>query len=257
MFATITRNDLINIMSNQLLRKKLYDINRSRLFSLMCNEYTDVSNKQQVSMCVRWIDDSLNPHEDLLSFYELPNIASDTIASSMKNSFTRFNLPLSNLRGQTYDGASNMLEQRSVTVRAKAFNKVLTNFGPLFKLWDICLGDKLDKETRSRILGCKSQMTEFRFFFGINLAYKMYSITDNLSKALRREIISSMEGQETAMKSVETFKSMRNIDSADCFFKTVQKKAVNRNFICEPKLPRNRKPPGYKSFRSHHQFNSE
>ena len=80
------------------------------------------------------------------------------------------------------------------TVRANAFNKVINNFGPLFKLWDICLGDKLDKETRSRILGCKSQMTEFRFFFGINLAYRMYSITDNLSKALQRETISSIEG---------------------------------------------------------------
>ena len=57
-------------------------------------------------------------------------------------------------------------------VRANAFNKVINNFGPLFKLWDICLGDKFDKETRSRILGCKSQMTEFRLFFGINLAYE-------------------------------------------------------------------------------------
>ena len=66
------------------------------------------------------------------------------------------------------------------TVRANAFNKVINNFGPLFKLWDICLGGKLDKETRSRILACKSQMTVFRFFFGINLAYRMYSITDNL-----------------------------------------------------------------------------
>ena len=46
----------------------------------MCDEYTDVSNKQQLSMCVRWIDDSLNPHEDFLGFYELPNIASYTIA---------------------------------------------------------------------------------------------------------------------------------------------------------------------------------
>ena len=63
------------------------------------------------------------------------------------------------------------------TVRASAFNKVINNFGPLFELWVICLGDKLDNE--SRILGCKSQMTEFRFFFGINLRYSMYSITDN------------------------------------------------------------------------------
>ena len=134
------------------------------------------------------------------------------------------------------------------TVRANAFDKVINNFGPFFELWDICLSDKLDKETRSHIIGCKSQMMEFRFFFGINLAYRMYSITDNLSKALQRETsISSIEGRETAMKTVETFKSMRNIDSADCFLKTVTQKAVNHNFINESILPRKRKSPNYKS----------
>ena len=70
------------------------------------------------------------------------------------------------------------------TVGENAFNKVINNFRPLFELWGICSGDKLDRETRSRILGCKSQMTEFRFFFGINLAYRMYSVTDHLSKTL-------------------------------------------------------------------------
>ena len=83
------------------------------MFSLMCDEYTEDSNKQQLSMCVIWIDDSLNPHEDFLCFYELPNIASDTIACAIKDSLTRFNLPPSDLRGQTYDGASNMLGKRS------------------------------------------------------------------------------------------------------------------------------------------------
>ena len=42
----------------------VYDVNRSRMFSLMCDAHTDVSNKQQLFMCIRWIDDSLNPHED-------------------------------------------------------------------------------------------------------------------------------------------------------------------------------------------------
>ena len=74
---------------------------------------TGFSNKQKSFMCVRWNDDSLNPHEDFLGFFELPNIASDPIASAIKDSLTRFNLPLSDLRGQTYDGASNMLGKRS------------------------------------------------------------------------------------------------------------------------------------------------
>ena len=132
-------------------------------------------------------------------------------------------------------------------IRANAFNKVKNAFAPLFELWDICLGNKLDNETRSPILGCKSQMTDFRFFFGINLTCRMYSITDNISKALQRETISSIERGETAMKTVETFKSMRNIDSADCFFETVKQKAVNHTFINEPILPRKRKCPNYKS----------
>ena len=83
------------------------------MFSLMCDAYTDASNKQQLSICVGWIDDSLNPHEDFLGFYDLPNIASDTTVSVIKDSLTSFNLPLSDLRGQTYDGANNMLGKRS------------------------------------------------------------------------------------------------------------------------------------------------
>ena len=71
------------------------------MFSLMCSEYIDVSNKQQLSMCVRWIDESFNPHENFLGFHELPNIASDTIFSAIKDSLTHFKLPLSDLRGQT------------------------------------------------------------------------------------------------------------------------------------------------------------
>ena len=75
----------------------------------------------------------------------------------------------------------------------------------------------------------------------------MYSTTDNLSNALQRETISSIEGLETKMKTYETFKSMRNIDSADCFFEIVKQKTANHNFINEPILPRKRKSPNYKS----------
>ena len=62
------QNDLINIISKQLLRKKLCDVKRSRMFYVVFDEYTDVSNKHHLSMCLRWIDDSLNPHEDFLGF---------------------------------------------------------------------------------------------------------------------------------------------------------------------------------------------
>ena len=107
------QDELLNIIASQVLRKKLYDINNRKMFAVMCDEYTDISNKQQLSFCVRWVDEALNSHEDFLGFYEIPNIRSDTIVLAMKDAFTRFNLPFSDLRGQTYDGASNMLGKKS------------------------------------------------------------------------------------------------------------------------------------------------
>ena len=63
---------------------------------------------------MRWVDESLNPHEDFLGFFEIPNIKSDTIVFAMKDVFIRCNLPISSLCGQTYDGASNMLGKKAV-----------------------------------------------------------------------------------------------------------------------------------------------
>ncbi|XP_028407434.1 zinc finger MYM-type protein 1-like [Dendronephthya gigantea] len=64
-------------------------------------------------MCFRWIDEKLSAHEDFLGFYSIPNIASETIVSAIKDSLIRLQLPMSQCRGQCYDGASNMLGKKS------------------------------------------------------------------------------------------------------------------------------------------------
>ena len=46
-------------------------------------------------------------------FYNIPNVASDTIVSAIKDSLIRLQLSLSQCRGQCYDGASNMLGKKS------------------------------------------------------------------------------------------------------------------------------------------------
>ena len=78
------------------------------------------------------------------------------------------------------------------TVRATTYMKVLTNYDSLMKLWDISLQGSLDRETRARIIGCQAQMTSFEFFYGLNLAYRLYSVTDNLSKTIQKESFSAL-----------------------------------------------------------------
>ena len=46
--------------------------------------YTDINNKEQPTISVRWVDNELQQHENFLGFYEIPNIESGTIASAKK-----------------------------------------------------------------------------------------------------------------------------------------------------------------------------
>ena len=101
------QNELIELMAKQVLLKKLELIRSSKFFGIMADEYTDISNKELLSMCFRWIED-FKVHEDFIGYYELPDIKSDTIVTAIKDSLIRMQLSLNNLRAQAYDGASNM-----------------------------------------------------------------------------------------------------------------------------------------------------
>ncbi|KXJ06942.1 hypothetical protein AC249_AIPGENE28357 [Exaiptasia diaphana] len=75
-----------------------------------------------------WIDSDLEAHEDILGFYQIPNIGADTITLVIQDALTRLTLSTDKCRGQCYDGASNMLgaktgKRTSVTLRAKKLPK--------------------------------------------------------------------------------------------------------------------------------------
>lgn len=108
------QNELLDIMARQVLNKKLCEIQKSPFYALIADEYTDISNKEQVSICVRWIDQQrFETSEDFLGFYEVDNIKSETIVNVIQDSLIRMQLPISKLRGQTYDGAGNMMGKKS------------------------------------------------------------------------------------------------------------------------------------------------
>ena len=47
-------------MANNVLRSKLNEVKVNKCYAIMCDEYTDMSNKEQLSFCIRWIDSMLN-----------------------------------------------------------------------------------------------------------------------------------------------------------------------------------------------------
>lgn len=58
----------------------------------MCGKYTDISNKEQPSLCLCSVKENLEAQEDILSFYKLRNIKSETIVNAIKDTLLRINL---------------------------------------------------------------------------------------------------------------------------------------------------------------------
>jgi len=68
----------------------------------------NISRNKQLLICLRYVDREYMPHEDFVGVCELHDTTGGTIANCIKDVLIRLNLSLSDLRGQTYDGAANM-----------------------------------------------------------------------------------------------------------------------------------------------------
>ena len=72
------------------------------------------------------------------------------------------------------------------------------------------------------INGVKTQMSQFKMLFGLNLCERILKITDNLSKTLQRESMSASEAQQIAKYTIQTLQRMRTDDMFDLFFEHVE-----------------------------------
>lgn len=83
------QNELLDIMAKQVLPKNLETIRERHFYSIICDERTDCSNREQLSFNIGTVDENLDTHEDYLGFYEVHNIKSNTTVIAI---ILRFNL---------------------------------------------------------------------------------------------------------------------------------------------------------------------
>ena len=80
------QNEIIALMANAVIRNLVGEIGEN-YFSIICDEYTDISNREQLTFCLRWVDSNLDAHEDFIP--TAPNIGADTIASVIQDALLR------------------------------------------------------------------------------------------------------------------------------------------------------------------------
>ena len=84
-------------MAMNVLRSITSSLQASSFVTLMMDETTDISNKEQVTFTIRWVSEDLEVNEDFIGLYEVPAIDSATLAVVAKDTFMRLNLSFSKL----------------------------------------------------------------------------------------------------------------------------------------------------------------
>ena len=110
--SPLIQNEILQLMALQILRQiaqQLKDVE----FTIMIDETTDISVREQVVVVFRYIDSNLDAHETFVGLYCTDSITANSLVQIIKDVLLRLNLKLENCRGQCYDGASNMKGIRS------------------------------------------------------------------------------------------------------------------------------------------------
>lgn len=67
--ASENQNEMLELMAHQVLRMILKDIHSSPFLAVMVDETTDKSNKEQLTLVVRWVNDDFTVSEEFLGLY--------------------------------------------------------------------------------------------------------------------------------------------------------------------------------------------
>ena len=106
-----TQNEIILICKSLILQKIAKDVEESEIFSIICDECTDTANHEQLSLSVRYVARE-RVYESFVGFFELDEgVTGEAIASTIEKAIADCHLDPSKIRGQAYDGASNMSGQ--------------------------------------------------------------------------------------------------------------------------------------------------
>ena len=138
------QNELLKVMGLQVLRDIATSLHSVEFYSIMVDETTDVSNKEQAVLCFRWVSDDLIAHEDFVGLYGIENTEAKTLVNMILDVLTRLNLSIKKLRGQCYDGATNFIMEGKKT-SIKDILKYLRNISSAERalLSEICIIAKL------------------------------------------------------------------------------------------------------------------
>lgn len=103
------QNEILTMLSHGTIRHIVTEIKASARYSIVVDGTQDCSGMEQEAICIRYVNTSFEIVEAFVGLFNpTPDTTGVTLSIIVKDVLTRFNLPLENLRAQTYDGVGTM-----------------------------------------------------------------------------------------------------------------------------------------------------
>ena len=103
------QNEIISICGEEIRRQIVEACNASPCYSFIADEATDSATLEQISLCVRFYNlQEKEVQEDFLGFVQARRTTGEALAERFLDSQREIGLDLEKMKGQGYDGASNM-----------------------------------------------------------------------------------------------------------------------------------------------------
>ena len=104
-----TQNELINICGDVVSSTIITEIKKAKYFSIMADEAADISKMEQLSIVIRYVDQSSNVTEKILGFVRCARgLSGESVSTEILKWLDASGLDIKLCRGQGYDGAGNM-----------------------------------------------------------------------------------------------------------------------------------------------------
>ncbi|XP_045178153.2 zinc finger MYM-type protein 1-like [Mercenaria mercenaria] len=103
------QNELITLCGEHIGNKIVKQCNDAVCYSFLADEATDASTMEQIAMCVRYYSESENDfREDFVGYIQAESTTGEALFNKFIEGHRNVGLDITKMRGQGYDGASNM-----------------------------------------------------------------------------------------------------------------------------------------------------
>ncbi|XP_074306654.1 uncharacterized protein LOC141641910 [Silene latifolia] len=102
--SSTIQKEIVSVFANETTKRVIEELDGG-LFGILADESADISDKEQMALCLRFVDEIGQVKERFLGVVHVGNTTSLTLKAAIEKLLGANSLTLSSVRGQGYDGA--------------------------------------------------------------------------------------------------------------------------------------------------------